>query len=121
MIEGAHLARQGRHLLVIADPLAGCGYEAICQLAGHCLAAGLDTPEIDRFLDGLVLLAEPVASWFRWRPQLRDPGDEMVPEAAVNGRAQALVSFNRRHYGEVPGRFGIERLAPGEALRRMVG
>ena len=28
-------------------------------------------------------MAEPVKSFFRWRPQLRDPGDEMVLEAAV--------------------------------------
>lgn len=112
--------RHGRGTLLLSPALL-LEYEATCQLAEHRLAAGLGAPEIDRFLDGLVLLAEPVASWFRWRPQLRDPGDEMVLEAAVNGRAQALVTFNRRHYGEVPGRFGIELLAPGEALRRMVG
>jgi hypothetical protein len=27
------------------------------------------------------------------RPQLRDPNDEMVREAAVNGRADALVTY----------------------------
>jgi predicted nucleic acid-binding protein len=33
--------------------------------------------------------------------QFRDPGDEMVLEAAVNGQAAAIVSFNRRG-GEAP-------------------
>jgi hypothetical protein len=36
------------------------------------------------------------------RPPLRDPNDEMVLEAAVNGRADALVTFNVRDYGTTP-------------------
>jgi hypothetical protein len=32
--------------------------------------------------DAVVALVEPVEIWFMWRPQLRDPGDELVPEAA---------------------------------------
>ena len=31
--------------------------------------------------------------------QLRDPGDDMVFEAAVNGRADALVSHNLKDLG----------------------
>jgi predicted nucleic acid-binding protein len=49
---------------------------------------------------------------------LRDAGDEMVLETAVNGRAQAIVTFNRRDYGQAPANFGIEVLSPAEALRR---
>ena len=95
-------------------------YEAVCHLAEHRLAAGLDTVAVDRFLDGLVGLAEPIEVHYRWRPQLRDPGDEMVLEAAVNGRADVLASFNRRDYGTAPARFGIDVLPPGELLRRML-
>ena len=29
---------------------------------------------------------------------LRDPGDEMVLEAAINGQADAIVTFNRRDF-----------------------
>jgi len=43
----------------------------------------------------------------------------MVLEAAVNGRADAIVTFNRKDYGAVPGRFGIAILSPAEALRRV--
>jgi hypothetical protein len=35
-------------------------------------------------------VCEPVSLSFLWRPQLRDPGDEMVLEIAVNGSAYAL-------------------------------
>lgn len=94
-------------------------YDATCQLAEHRLAAGLDEAEVGLFLDAIVDIAEPVETYFRWRPQLHDPGDEMVLETAVNGRAQALVTFNRRDYGAAPTRFGIDVLNPGEAIRRM--
>jgi len=39
-----------------------------------------------------------------WRPLLRDPANEMVLEAAVNGRAAAIVTFNQRDFGVVPQR-----------------
>jgi predicted nucleic acid-binding protein len=93
-------------------------YEVPCRRAEHRLAARLSETEIETFLDGLVFLAEPVEIHYRWRPQLRDAGDEMVLETAVNGRAQAIVTFNRQDYGVAPANFGIEVLNPAEALRR---
>jgi hypothetical protein len=43
-------------------------------------------------------VAEPVRLSFLWRPTLRDPDDDMVLEAAVNGRADAIVTFNHRDF-----------------------
>lgn len=60
----------------------------------------------------------PVRSFFRWRPQLSDPGDELVLEAAVNGQADAIVTFNESHLREAR-KFGIAVVRPAEALRRM--
>jgi len=71
------------------------------------LAAGLREPEVAIFLHGVLAMTEPVKTHFLWRPQLRDPGDEMVLEAAANGRADALVTFNLRDFGTAPVRFGI--------------
>ena len=112
--------RQGRGTLLLSAALL-IEYEATCQLAEHRLASGLTAGEVEAFLDGLAFLAEPVEVHYRWRPQLQDPGDEMVLEAAVNGRAHALVTFNRRDYGEVPETFGVEVLSPAEVLRRIRG
>ena len=56
---------------------------------------------------------------FLWRPQLHDPADEMVLEAAINGRVDALVTFNRQDFQQMPARFGILLLSPQEALRRL--
>ena len=111
-------ARQGKVTLVVSVPLA-MEYEAICTEAEHRLAAGLSEREVEIFLDALVAMAEPVETHFLWRPQLRDPGDEMVLEAAVNGRADLLVTFNVRDFGPVPSRFGIEVMIPRDALERI--
>jgi predicted nucleic acid-binding protein len=46
-------------------------------------------------------MAEPLKAHFLWRPQLRDPGDEMVLETAVNGQADTLVTFNVRDFGSI--------------------
>jgi predicted nucleic acid-binding protein len=53
------------------------------------------------------------------RPQLRDPGDELVLEAAVNAQADAIATFNRRDFRPAAGRFGIDILLPAEAIRRV--
>jgi predicted nucleic acid-binding protein len=43
----------------------------------------------------------------------------MVLEAAVNGRADVLVTFNVRDYGTTPAQFGVEVLLPREAIARI--
>ena len=94
-------------------------YEATCILAEHRKAAALTVADVTMFLDGLIDLAEPVTPRFRWRPQLRDPGDELVLEAAVNGHAAAIVTFNRRDFRSVSATFGVEILLPAEVLKRL--
>ena len=53
------------------------------------------------------------------RPQLHDPPNEKVLDAAVNGAADALAAFNRQDFGHAPARFGVALLSPQEALRRL--
>jgi len=43
----------------------------------------------------------------------------MVLEAAVNGRAEALVTFNIRDFGAVPAQFKIALMIPSAALRKI--
>jgi predicted nucleic acid-binding protein len=107
----------GRAAMLLTVALA-LEYEAICTLAEHRLASGLSASEAEIYVDGLIGLAEPVRSFFRWRPQLRDPGDELVLEAAVNGQADAIVTFNESDLREARN-FGIAVIRPAEALRRM--
>ncbi len=64
-------------------------------------------------LDGIVSVAERVSFRFLWRPQLKDPSDEMVLETPVNGSADYLATFNRRHLQEAAALFGIAAVVPG--------
>ena len=45
----------------------------------------------------------------------------MVLEVAVNGQANAIVTFNRRDFRLATERFGIEVLSPGAAIERLGG
>ena len=94
-------------------------YEAICSEPEHRIAAALDAEEAQLFIDAVGAMAEPVETHFLWRPQLRDSGDEMVLETAINGRADALVTFNLRDFNTVPQRFGIEVLLPRNFVKRI--
>lgn len=110
--------RQGQATLLLSVPLA-VEYEAVCQKAEQRVAAGLSESEVDIFVTAVIAMAEPVEMHFLWRPQLRDPNDEMVLEVAVNGEADALVTFNVRDYGNVPSRFGVDLLLPRAAIGRI--
>ena len=50
-----------------------------------------------------------------------DPGDELVLEAAVNGRANAIVTFNQRDFEPAARLFGVERWTPRQALTKLRG
>ena len=110
--------RQERATLLLSVPLA-LEYEAVCRRPQHRLEAGLSERETEIFLDAVIAMAESVSTHFLWRPQLRDPNDEMVLETAVNGGADAVVTFNVRDFGSAASQFGVEVLLPREALARI--
>jgi putative PIN family toxin of toxin-antitoxin system len=93
--------------------------EAVLTRSENLAATGLSTVEVGIFLDALAALVVPVKPHFLWRPQLRDPNDEMVLEAAVNGQADAIVTFNLRDFLPAANRFGIEVARPGDIIRRL--
>ena len=61
-------------------------YEAVLTRPEHLDASGLTSRQVNEVLDALVKVSIPVPLRFLWRPQLKDPADEMVLETAVNGR-----------------------------------
>lgn len=96
-------------------------YEAVLsrpELAGAC---GLKPAEIERVLDDLASVATPVGLSFRWRPSLPDPNDDMVLETAINGNADAIVTFNQRDFAV--GAMGLycAVISPLAALRQIRG
>ncbi len=84
------------------------------QRAAH----GLNAREIGRIPGALASLIEPATVHIGWRPQLRDPSDEMVLEAAINGHADAIVTFNMKDF--VPAkRFGLAVMRPADLLHQV--
>lgn len=94
-------------------------YEDVLLRPEHRLATGLSEEDVERVLAALASAAEPVEVYFRWRPQLRDPADELVLEAAVNGRAVALVTHNTRHFAPAAQRFELRVLTPQQCLQEV--
>lgn len=112
-------AARRREITPLANVALALEYEATCRLPEHRLAAGLTAAQVLVFVDAVIAMVEPVETHYLWRPQLRDPGDELVLEAAVNGQAEAIVTFNKRDFGAVPARFDVAVLIPAEAIRRI--
>jgi predicted nucleic acid-binding protein len=112
------LARDGK-ITLLANVALALEYEAVCRRLEHGLAAGLNAHEVEIFVDAVIAMPEPIQSHYLWRPQLRDAGDELVLEAAVNGQAAAIVTFNQRDFGTAPVEFGVDVLSPAAALRRI--
>lgn len=105
-------------VLVLSVALA-LEYEAVCRDPAQRIVSGLSETGVETIVTALCAVAEPVTTRFLWRPQLHDPADEMVLDTAINGAADALVTFNRRDFGQAPTRFGVALLSPQEALRRL--
>ena len=104
--------------LLLSVPLI-LEYEAVLMRQQHLDACGLGAREVGRILDDLTAIAKPVRLAFRWRPQLVDPDDEMVLETAINGSADAIVTFNRRHFTVGLRSFDCDVISPAAALHRI--
>jgi putative PIN family toxin of toxin-antitoxin system len=109
---------------LLASPALWLEYEAVLKRPEVTQMHQLTLQDIDDVLNALCEVVEPVQAHFLWRPQLRDPNDEMVLEAAINGAASHLVSFNlrdfdppvQRHKLSAPARLGPVACRPADFL-----
>lgn len=89
-------------------------YESVLQRDEQLHAFGLTRAEMDEFLTGLASVLKPIDISFLWRPQLKDPADEMVLEAAVNGRCSHIVTWNGRDFAQAVPRFNLQCVTPAD-------
>ena len=94
-------------------------YEEVVTRPEIRLATGMSAKDISGFLAALASSAEAVEVNFRWRPQLSDPKDELVLEAAVNGNADALVTHNKRDFEPATRLLGVRVLLPRDVLKEL--
>lgn len=71
-------------------------YEA--ALHRHAPALGLARRDVADLLDYLCAVAHRQPIFFLWRPQLRDPEDDMILELAVAAGCRFIVTFNVRDF-----------------------
>ena len=110
----AALAR--RFELLLSVPLM-FEYEAVLSRPEHLAASGASVEDVGDVLDGLADVGRRVQLAFRWRPVLPDANDDMVLETAINGQADAIVTFNERDFNPVATRFACRVMRPRELLR----
>lgn len=91
-------------------------YEAVLRRPECLDVFGLSAQDVGIFLDGLAGVLSPIDISYLWRPQLRDASDEMVLEAAVNGVATHLVTWNVRDFLPAASRFDVRVVTPPEYL-----
>jgi putative PIN family toxin of toxin-antitoxin system len=94
-------------------------YEDVLKRAEQRLVHGLDSARIDRFLAALASASVAVNVRYQWRPQLSDANDEMVLEAAINGRADALVTHNIKDFKAIGTKFNLRIMLPSDVLAEM--
>ncbi len=94
-------------------------YEDVLLRAEQRLVTGMSEDDVTQALAAFASAAEPVEVHFRWRPQLSDPSDELVLEAAVNGRADVLVTHNVRDFQVAARRFGLRIATPQQYLKEI--
>jgi predicted nucleic acid-binding protein len=105
----------GEATLLLSVPLA-LQYEAVLTRPEHLASSGVSAADVNLVLDALCAVCQPVEVSYLWRPTLRDPDDEMVLEAAMNGGADRLLTFTERDF-KGASRFNLIVQRPGPAWR----
>jgi len=83
-----------------------------------CAQTGLSDEDVDDVVDYLCAVSHHQSIHFLWRPVLRDPGDDLVLELAVEAGCYAVITQNVRDFVGAE-QFGVRILRPGEFLREL--
>jgi hypothetical protein len=109
-------ALERRYQILASVPLL-LQYEAVGTRSEHLAAAGNSEAHVQVLLFAFAWVAIPIRISCLWRPTLTDP--MMIWYSRRRSHAEAVVTFNRRHFEPAAARVGIAILALGEAVRRL--
>lgn len=106
---------QGQVHMLCSVPLF-MEYESVLLRPEHLYVAGATAQEVGNVLDVLAGVLTPVEIRYLWRPQLRDPNDDLVLELAVNGQglgeSVVIVTCNQKDFLPQSRKFGVDVLTP---------
>ncbi len=111
---------EGRKYNVVSVPLILEFEEVLLRPENRVKYSYFSEEEIRLILSDIVHISHRTKLHFLWRPFLRDSFDDKVLETAVNGRAQAIVTYNTRDFAGVKTHFGIDILTPAELFKQGV-
>ena len=109
-------ALERKFAVLVSVPLM-LEYEAVLTRAEQLSVHGATPEEVGDVLNELAAVGSRVTLVMRTRPFLRDAADEMVLETALNGEADAIVTFNERHFEHVAERLRISVIRPRDAVK----
>ena len=92
-------------------------YEDVLTRKDHLDAFNLSIVQVDKVLRALAKMLEPIHIHYKVRPESKDPDDDFVFDAAVNGQASDIVTFNLKDFRSSK-KFGIEATLPRDFVRR---
>jgi len=91
-------------------------YEAIAKKMIGEIA--LKEKEIDDILDFVISKANHWQIYYLWRPQLKDPGDDMILELAVTANCEYIITYNLDDF-KGSDKFGVTAITPKEFLQKI--
>jgi putative PIN family toxin of toxin-antitoxin system len=107
------LAFEG-HCIPLMSAALLAEYEALLSRKEPFLRSPISASEREALFDSLVSVSQWMPIYFRWRPNLRDEGDNHVLELAVAGNAGVVITNNVRDFASGELRFPrIQVLTPG--------
>lgn len=99
--------------LNMSIPLA-LEYEAVAKrMIGEI---SLSEKEVDDILDFVINNSNRWKIYYLWRPQLKDPGDDMVLELAVTADCNYIVTYNANDFKGIEN-FGVQAITPKDFLK----
>ena len=75
-------------------------------------------PQAEGFLDFLISTSHLQEVFFRWRPALPDPDDDLILELAAAASCRYIVTHNLRDFRGME-KWGIAAVTPGDFLKLM--
>ena len=106
-------------VVALMDHKLGLEYREVALRPEHLAVSPLSREGILDLIATVEGVAEGVRVTMKHRPLSPDPKDDMVLDIAINGRADAIVTSNIRHFMAAAKRHKIAVLTPAQLLEKL--